>query len=54
MQADTLLQGTMDFPTDNASLAKVHGTYRGLLGQVAVRHSRFIAVRIPSAQGRSN
>ena len=49
-QADRLVQGIMHLPTNNAKLIKVRGTYKGLLGEVAARSSRFVRVRMPHAQ----
>ena len=49
-QADRLVQGIMHLPTNNAKLIKVRGTYKGLLGEVAARSSRFVRVRMPRAQ----
>jgi len=50
MQANNLVRGVMNLPTEHAKLTKVRGTYKGLMGQVAARNSRFVTVRVPSTQ----
>ncbi len=49
MQADKLVVGEMDLPTNSTELDLVHATYKGILGQVKARKSRFVKVRVPSA-----
>ena len=48
MQADNLVEGEMDLPTNSIEMDLVPAAYKGILGQVKARQLRFVKVRVPS------
>ena len=48
MQADKLVEGKRDLPTNSTESDLVHATYRGILGQAKAKKLRFVNVRVPS------